>query len=113
MDEEVASLKEAVKDTKTTMNAGMDFCEGLLDGEQVVIVKCGICHQNGIPFVIIRAISDKADGSAQVSYAEFEQAAAAHCAAITRYMISRGGRRRFTETETVACRGAGPFESTE
>ena len=89
MDEEVASSKETVKDTKTTMNAGMDFCEGLLDGEQVVIVKCGICHQNGIPFVIIRAISDKADGSAQVSYAEFEQAAAAHCAAITRYMISR------------------------
>ncbi len=47
-----------------------------------------ICYQNGIPFVIIRAISDKADGSAEMAYTEFEQAAAARCAAITRYMIS-------------------------
>ncbi|MBQ3291806.1 MAG: 5'-methylthioadenosine/adenosylhomocysteine nucleosidase [Mogibacterium sp.] len=47
-----------------------------------------ICCQNDIPFVIIRAISDKADGSAEMVYSDFEQAAAIHCAAITRYMIS-------------------------
>ena len=221
MDEEVDSLIEAVTDAKTTSVGGMDFCEGMLDGKPVVIVRCGvgkvnagncaqilisvfgadciintgvagsldasidigdivvstdavqhdfdltplgyapgqlfgidspslpadaeireravnavrecapevhvfegrvctgdqfissaeqkeailakvgglccemeggaiaqICCQNGIPFVIIRAISDKADGSAEMDYTEFEHAAAIRCAAITRYMIT-------------------------
>lgn len=47
-----------------------------------------ICCQNEIPFVIIRAISDKVDGSAEMEFTEFMQAAAARCASITRYMIS-------------------------
>ena len=47
-----------------------------------------ICYQNDIPFVIIRAISDKADGSAEMAYDEFEHDAAEHCAAITRYVVS-------------------------
>ena len=221
MDEEVDSLKEALDDTKTISIGGMEFCEGMLDGQHVVIVRCGvgkvnagncaqllisvfgvdriintgvagsldasidigdivvstdavqhdfdltpmgyapgeldgigspslpadadmreravnvvrqcapevhvfegrvctgdqfiasaeqknaiiaefgglccemeggaiaqICCQNEIPFVIIRAISDKADGSAEMDYSEFEHAAAVRCAAITRYMIA-------------------------
>ena len=221
MDEEVNSLKEAVTDAKITSIGGMEFCEGMLDGQPVVIVRCGvgkvnagncaqllisvfgvdriintgvagsldasidigdivvstdavqhdfdltpigyapgqldgigspslpadagmresavtavracapevyvfegrvctgdqfiasaeqkdaivakfgglccemeggaiaqICYQNEIPFVIIRAISDKADGSAEMDYTEFEHAAAIRCAAITRYMIT-------------------------
>ncbi len=47
-----------------------------------------ICYLNEVPFVIIRAISDKADNSAEMNYTEFEHAAAVHCAAITRYMIA-------------------------
>ena len=47
-----------------------------------------ICCQNNIPFVIIRAISDKADGSAEMDYPVFEKEAAARCAEITLYMIS-------------------------
>ena len=47
-----------------------------------------VCSLNGTPFVIIRAISDKADDSEEMSYVEFEQAAAENCAAITRYMIA-------------------------
>lgn len=47
-----------------------------------------VCCLNGTPYVIIRAISDKADDSEEVSYVEFEQAAAERCAAITRYMIA-------------------------
>ncbi len=46
------------------------------------------CRVNGIPFVIIRAVSDKADGSAEMSFAAFKQAAAARCAAVTRWMLS-------------------------
>ena len=45
-------------------------------------------YRNGMPFLIIRAISDKADDSEEMSYVEFVQAAAENCAAITRYMIA-------------------------
>ena len=47
-----------------------------------------VCCLNDTPFVIIRAISDKADDSEEMSYIEFEKSAAERCAAITRYMIS-------------------------
>lgn len=33
---------------------------------------------NQVPFVIIRAISDKADGSAEMAYSEFEMKAIEH-----------------------------------
>lgn len=41
-----------------------------------------VCHLVGVPFVVVRAISDKADESGTVDYPTFEKAAAAHCAAI-------------------------------
>ena len=41
-----------------------------------------VCHLAGVPFVVVRAISDKADDSGTVDYPTFEKAAAAHCAAI-------------------------------
>jgi len=40
--------------------------------------------RNNVPFVIIRAISDKADDSAQMDYPTFEALAAKNCAAVTR-----------------------------
>lgn len=43
---------------------------------------------NGIPFVILRAISDKADGSDLVDYPVFEKKAAADCARITETMTA-------------------------
>lgn len=46
-------------------------------------------YRNDVPFVIIRAISDKADDSAQMDYPSFEVMAAARCAAVTRAMGSR------------------------
>lgn len=46
---------------------------------------------NGIPFVIIRAISDKADESVSVSYDEFEGRAAKHCAALVEYIVRHMG----------------------
>ncbi len=42
---------------------------------------------NKIPFVIIRAISDKADESVAVSYDEFESKAAMHCAKLVEQML--------------------------
>lgn len=39
--------------------------------------------RNGVPFVIIRAISDKADDSAEMDFPTFEAIAAKRCAAVT------------------------------
>lgn len=44
---------------------------------------------NNIPFVIIRAISDKADNSAQMDYPEFERAAAIHSANLVLDYVKR------------------------
>ena len=41
-------------------------------------------YRNGVPFVILRAISDKADDSAQMDYPTFERLAAHRCAEVTR-----------------------------
>ena len=40
-------------------------------------------YRNGVPFVILRAISDKADDSAEMDYPTFEAIAARRCAAVT------------------------------
>ncbi len=45
------------------------------------------CYLNNIPFVVVRAISDKADGSDAESYPVFEERAARHCAAIVEYAV--------------------------
>ncbi len=45
------------------------------------------CYLNEIPFVIIRAISDKADGSDIMDYPEFEKKAAHDCAALVMEMM--------------------------
>lgn len=44
---------------------------------------------NGIPYVVIRAISDKADGSAHMDYPEFERAASSHCARLVENLMAR------------------------
>ena len=46
-----------------------------------------ICYLNEVPFVIIRAISDKADGSNSEDYSVFEKKAAERSAAVVQYMV--------------------------
>lgn len=46
-----------------------------------------VCYLNDTPFVIIRAISDKEDGSQHVEFEVFQEAAAANCAKIVRAMV--------------------------
>ena len=48
-----------------------------------------VAYRNGIPFVIIRAISDKADDSAEMDYPTFEAIAARRCAAVTMELAKR------------------------
>ncbi len=45
--------------------------------------------KNAVPFVIIRAISDKADDSAEMDYPTFEAAAARRCAQVTQSLAKR------------------------
>lgn len=45
--------------------------------------------RNGVPFVVIRAISDKADDSAEMNYPTFEAIAAKRCAEVTRQMAKK------------------------
>lgn len=45
-------------------------------------------YLNNLPFVIIRAISDKADDSAEMDYPSFERAAARHSAHLVEHMIT-------------------------
>lgn len=46
-------------------------------------------YLNGVPFVILRAISDKADGTAQMDYPAFEHAAAENCAKLVMAIVPR------------------------
>lgn len=46
-------------------------------------------YRNRIPFVILRAISDKADDSAEMDYPTFERLAAHRCAEITRKLAQK------------------------
>ena len=62
----------------------------LFDGSCTEMEGAAIAHAaflNEIPYVVIRAISDKADGSAHMDYAEFEMAAIEHSVKLTVRMI--------------------------
>lgn len=62
----------------------------LFQGDCAEMEGASIAHGaylNGIPFVIIRAISDKADDSAEMDYPTFEAAAAKHSAALVKELV--------------------------
>lgn len=64
----------------------------LFDGFCTEMEGAAIAHAaflNEIPYVVIRAISDKADGSAHMDYSEFERAAAAHSAKLVENLVKR------------------------
>ena len=46
-----------------------------------------VCYLNATPFVVIRAISDKSDGSQSMEYELFKEAASKNCTRIVRYMV--------------------------
>lgn len=50
-----------------------------------------VCWRNSVPFVVVRAISDKADDTSSTEYPEFEATIANHCAEITAHAIASLG----------------------
>ena len=106
-DEKMAAL---AKEVCEKVNTEIKVFSGLIvSGDQFVADKAvkqrikdnfhGLCTEmegaaigqaaylNGVPFVILRAISDKADDSAEMDYPTFEHKAAEHCAKLVEEFI--------------------------
>ena len=78
--------------------SGDQFVSRKEQKEQIIAVSGALCtemegaaiahaaYRNGVPFVILRAISDKADDSANMDYPTFEALAAHRCAQVTMTM---------------------------
>lgn len=76
--------------------SGDQFVAEKAQKEKIIAVTGGLCtemegaaiahtaYRNRLPFVILRAISDKADDSAEMDYPTFERIAAHRCAQVTR-----------------------------
>lgn len=80
--------------------SGDQFICGKAAKERIIAVTGASCtemegaaiaqaaYRNEIPFVILRAISDKADDSAELDYPTFERQAAEHCASLVLKLAS-------------------------
>lgn len=78
-----------------TVASGDQFVCSAEAKTRIISVTQGLCtemegaaiaqtaYRNKIPFVILRAISDKADASAEMDYPSFERLAAHRCATVT------------------------------
>ena len=106
-----AALMEYALDAAQQINPGHNHIGRVASGDQFICQKqqkehiievtqalctemegAGIAqtaYRNQIPFVILRAISDKADDSADMDYPTFERLAAHRCAAVTRALAKK------------------------
>ncbi|MBQ8016320.1 MAG: 5'-methylthioadenosine/adenosylhomocysteine nucleosidase [Clostridia bacterium] len=64
-----------------TGNFGAIVCE--MEGASIAQV----CYTNGVPFGVVRAVSDCADGSSHMDYGEFLPIAAANAAKLIEYFV--------------------------
>ena len=98
------SAAEAVNPGHTKIGrvaSGDQFVSSKALKEKIISITNGLCtemegagiaqtaYRNGIPFVILRAISDKADDSAEMDYPTFERIAAHRCAEVTTKLASQ------------------------
>jgi adenosylhomocysteine nucleosidase len=105
------TLKKLALEAAEAVNAGHNRTGRIASGDQFICSKeqkdtiiantqaicaemegAAIAHtayRNGIPFVILRAISDKADDSAEMDYPTFERIAAHRCAAVTQTVAKK------------------------
>ena len=81
--------------------SGDQFVAGKAQKAQIICDTGALCTEmegaaiahaawkNSVPFVVIRAISDKADDSAEMDYPTFEAIAARRCAAVTQMLAAK------------------------
>lgn len=74
----VVSGDQFISDNKVKEHLISEFQGDCAEMEGAAIAQASVL--NGIPFAIVRSISDKADGSAEMDYPTFESQAAVHCA---------------------------------
>lgn len=83
----VVSGDQFISDKAVKMRLIQEFKGDCTEMEGAAIAHSA--YLNGIPFVIIRAISDKADDSAEMDYPAFEKGAAKHSARLVEEMVGR------------------------
>ncbi|WP_199617780.1 5'-methylthioadenosine/adenosylhomocysteine nucleosidase [Paenibacillus alkalitolerans] len=76
----------ANRDTVDRLRREMDGDCVEMEGSAVAQV----CHLNGVPFVILRSMSDKADGSAHINFEEFTRLASERSGSIVEQMLKSG-----------------------
>lgn len=81
------------------ITTGDQFIASMDRKREIIEVFGGLCTEmegaaiaqaaylNDLPYVIVRAISDKADDSGAMSYAQFEKMAAMHCSGLVLQML--------------------------
>ena len=84
-DGRVASGDRFVADAQVKQAIATSFGARCCEMEGAAIAQA--CWLNGIPFAIVRAISDKADGSDALDYPTYEPQAARRCAAIVERLL--------------------------
>lgn len=83
----IASGDQFVSDQAVKDRIIKDFGAYAVEMEGAAIAQAA--YLNGVPFLIIRAISDKADGSAHVDYPAFEAQAIRHSVQLTYHMLEQ------------------------
>lgn len=83
----VVSGDQFVSDKGVKDRIAAQFCGMCTEMEGAAIAQAA--YLNNIPFVIIRAISDKADDSATMDYPTFERQAIAHSVALVENFVKR------------------------
>lgn len=81
----VASGDQFVADRERTRALRERFGASCVEMEGAAVAQ--VCARAGIPFVIIRSISDNADHDAQVSFREFTRLAAGRAKALVRALL--------------------------
>lgn len=87
----VASGDQFVSDKTTKLRIREFLGSVCVEMEGAAIAQTA--YRNEVPFVIVRAISDKADDSAEMDYPTFEAQAAERCARVVIEFVKRLGRR--------------------
>lgn len=83
----VVSGDAFVASPEATARLWRDF--GALCTEMEGAAVAQVCHRWGVPFVIVRSISDRADHSAEVDFRAFTQQAAATADRVVRGLLAR------------------------
>ncbi len=81
----VCSGDQFISSSEVKQRIVNDFNGDCTEMEGAAIAQ--VCYLNNVPFVILRAISDKADDSGHISFEEFEKVAAINSAKVVERML--------------------------